>query len=146
MEISKRRKLVQNVSFSPHDCCTCGSCPHCGHSINDYQSNISCQFCGGSIAWYLKDLSTDERAKIEEEAKERELEHNKKIKPCPFCGNSVDFPSIQISKAEKPYIYLSVSCFSCGIELTETTFKSDLENLNKANQRLIEKWNRRPNA
>lgn len=137
------RKLVCNSSFSPHDCCSVGRCPHCNNVIDDYRSVKKCQYCGEPVAWDCKELSVDERAAATEEAKKHESEHNKKIKPCPFCGKSVPSPTIEISKSEKPYLYLSIGCIRCGIAITELSFKAELEPLQKANEELIKRWNTR---
>lgn len=140
------RKLVSNVSYSPHDACEFGRCPHCNEIIDGWRSAKNCQCCGEPITWTLGELPADERIALNNEARTQEKEYSKKIKPCPFCGKSVSFPAIQISKTEKPYLYLSVGCFACGIELTEISFKAEMESLEKANETLIKKWNMRWNG
>lgn len=135
--------LVRNKFHCPDD--TTGQCPHCGKSISAYRSIKACEHCRKPITWEWNELSAAER---EEEIERCRIEKEKairesRVKPCPFCGELVGPPSIQIFKAEKPYLYLSIGCFACHIELTELTFKAEMQSLQEANETLIKKWNTR---
>ncbi|AWY06823.1 MAG: zinc-ribbon containing domain protein [Caudoviricetes sp.] len=49
-------KMVVGSSFSPHDCCSVGRCPHCGASINDWTSGKTCASCEKPIAWTWQEM------------------------------------------------------------------------------------------
>lgn len=137
------RMLVRSQYHNPDE--SGGKCPHCGKSVSIYRSGKACEHCGNPIAWEWNELSvwevSNEKERLGEENEKAKMESP--IKPCPFCGQLVGFPSIEISKTEKPYLYLSIGCFACGIHLTEISFKSEMESLGKANEALIKKWNTR---
>lgn len=48
--------MVVSSTYSQHDCCSCGWCPHCGASINDWTSSKTCANCGEPVAWTLEEM------------------------------------------------------------------------------------------
>ena len=139
MAWKKRMMFARSINQSGE---MTGECPHCGKkSVN--VGNKVCPYCQKPIAWHYVELSFSERQEEEKCVSEHEKEHNKTIKPCPFCGRAVSAPSIHISDGNHPIIFLEIGCIECEFALKSAVFDASVEKINKADKELTKKWNTR---
>lgn len=72
------------------------------------------------------------------------IELSKKLKPCPFCGDTpiLDFKYAS-DEDEFGFWYPIISCFNCGCEMTSRNQYEDEMGARICSDYLIEKWNMR---
>ena len=72
------------------------------------------------------------------------IELSKKLKPCPFCG---DTPILDFKYASDEdgfgFWYTIISCFNCGCEMTSRSQYEDEMEARICSDYLVEKWNMR---
>lgn len=72
------------------------------------------------------------------------VELSKKLKPCPFCGDTpiLDFKYVS-DEDGFGFWYPIISCFNCGCEMTSRNQYEDEMGARICSDYLVEKWNMR---